>query len=570
MHKFVIILSLLLLPLFGENKDDKLSVAEKNATTIAQTIAKKRLQEIQDAQNIIERQDLIERKEKLDADINENNIWLKIYSNYRTYEKLKDQEGKLEVDIKRLENFKSLTKKQEKQLKDHKNEQKTVVGKLQLLKEYEKDPFEKLLKHDAIEEPPAIGNPIAVLNAISYQKKLNSDLSAYKERYKSLILIVDKLKEEQQIIKRIIALDESNQTRTKHQKQLESLERKHDTFNDLLEIFETTKNVYDKKVEELTLNLNKEIKREIEKTLMIISIIAFFVVVLIMLKLLTKRYMHDDDRTYRVNKALNMMFFAILIFILLFSYIENVSYLVTVLSFASAGIAIAMKDWFMNMLGWLVLVISGSIRIGDRVKFNKDGVEYVGDIVDISLLRMTMQEDVTLTTYALNRRAGRFVFIPNNFIFTDMIANYSHSGLKTVWDGIDFIITFDSDEKKAMSIAKEVTKKYSKGYTDITRKQLNALRSEYSLKNTNVEPRIFAFIDTYGIRISSWYMTNSYATLKLRSTISMEIMDQLKQEPNISLAYPAQSLFMDKNVRQSTCEKSGEQREQKVIFDEQQ
>jgi len=570
MHKFVIILSLLLLPLFGENKDDKLSVAEKNATTIAQTIAKKRLQEIQDAQNIIERQDLIERKEKLDADINENNIWLKIYSNYRTYEKLKDQEGKLEVDIKRLENFKSLTKKQEKQLKDHKNEQKTVVGKLQLLKEYEKDPFEKLLKHDAIEEPPAIGNPIAVLNAISYQKKLNSDLSAYKERYKSLILIVDKLKEEQQIIKRIIALDESNQTRTKHQKQLESLERKHDTFNDLLEIFETTKNVYDKKVEELTLNLNKEIKREIEKTLMIISIIAFFVVVLFMLKLLTKRYMHDDDRTYRVNKALNMMFFAILIFILLFSYIENVSYLVTVLSFASAGIAIAMKDWFMNMLGWLVLVISGSIRIGDRVKFNKDGVEYVGDIVDISLLRMTMQEDVTLTTYALNRRAGRFVFIPNNFIFTDMIANYSHSGLKTVWDGIDFIITFDSDEKKAMSIAKEVTKKYSKGYTDITRKQLNALRSEYSLKNTNVEPRIFAFIDTYGIRISSWYMTNSYATLKLRSTISMEIMDQLKQEPNISLAYPAQSLFMDKNVRQSTCEKSGEQREQKVIFDEQQ
>lgn len=358
MPKFVIILSLLLISLYGDT-----AVAEKNTTSVAQEIAKKRLQGIKDAQNIIERQDLIKRKEQLDEDINENNIWLKIYSNYRTYEKLKDQEGTLKKDIKRLENFKSLTKKQEKQLENYKNEQKTVVGKLQLLKEYEKDPFEKLLKHDEIEESPSIGNPIAVLNAISYQKKLNSDLSAYKERYKSLILIVDKLQEEQNIIKRIIALDENNLTRTEHQKQLESLDRKFETFNDLLEIFETTKNVYDKKVEEISLNLNKEIKGEIEKTLMIISIIAFFVVILFMLKLLTKRYMHDDDRTYRVNKALNMMFFAVLIFILLFSYIENVSYLVTVLSFASAGIAIAMKDWFMNMLGWLVLVISGSIRI---------------------------------------------------------------------------------------------------------------------------------------------------------------------------------------------------------------
>lgn len=559
MQKLFVFLLLLTVSLLAE-PDNTTIPLDGNKTTIAQEIAKKRMQQLKEAQKIIERQDLIKKKDQLDEDLNENNIWLKIYSNYRTYQKLKDENDELEKSIKRLEDFKSLTKKQERQLQRDKNNQKTVIGKLQLLKEYEADPFEKLLKHDEIEEPPSIGNPIAVLNAISYRKKLNSDLSAYKDRYKSLITILNKIREEKQILKRIIELDETNQSIERDTLQLQSLERKLDTFKDISEIFDTTKNVYDKKVEEINFNLNKEIKREVEKTLLIISIIAFFVIILFILKLLTKRYMHDDDRTYRVNKALNMMFFLVLVFILLFSYIENVSYLVTVLSFASAGIAIAMKDWFMNMLGWLVLVISGSIRIGDRVKFHRNGVEYVGDIVDISLLRMTMQEDVTLTSYMSNRRAGRFIFIPNNFIFTDMIANYSHSGLKTVWDGIDFMITFDSDEKRAMSIAKEVTKKYSKGYTDITRKQLNALRSEYSLKNTNVEPRIFAFIDTYGIRISSWYMTNSYATLKLRSTISMEIMEQLKKEPNISLAYPAQSIFVDKNVRQATCERAGEQR----------
>jgi small-conductance mechanosensitive channel len=222
---------------------------------------------------------------------------------------------------------------------------------------------------------------------------------------------------------------------------------------------------------------------------------------------------------------------------------------VTILGFASAGIAIAMKDWFMSLMGWFVIIIGGAVHVGDRVKFVRNGMEYVGDIVDISLLRMTIQEDITLTTYMHNRRAGRIIFVPNNFIFTDMVANYSHAGLKTVWDGIDLMITFDSNVQKASSIAKEITKKYSKGYTDITRKQLNKLRSQYSVKNTNVEPRIYTFIEPYGIKISAWYHTNAYATLTLRSTISMEIIERIQAEDDIQLAFPTQSIYIDKDVR---------------------
>jgi len=187
--------------------------------------------------------------------------------------------------------------------------------------------------------------------------------------------------------------------------------------------------------------------------------------------------------------------------------------------------------------------------VGDRVKFVREGIEYVGDVVDISLLRMTIHEDVTLTSYMHNRRAGRIIFIPNNFVFTDMIANYSHAGLKTVWDGIDYMITFDSNVSKATSITKEIVKKYSKGYTDITRKQLNKLRSQYSMKNTNVEPRVYSFMEPYGVKISAWYHTNAYATLTLRSTISAEILERLNQEEDIFLAFPTQSIYVDKDVR---------------------
>ena len=132
-----------------------------------------------------------------------------------------------------------------------------------------------------------------------------------------------------------------------------------------------------------------------------------------------------------------------------------------------------------------------------------------------------------------------------------MIANYTHSSLKTVWDGVAITITYDSNHKKAMHLAKEIAKKYSKGYTDITRKQLNKLRNQYSLKNTNVEPRIFSFVKDNGVSIDTWYLTNAYATLTLRSVISIEIVDAFNKADDITIAYPTQMIHMEEGLKKA-------------------
>ena len=81
----------------------------------------------------------------------------------------------------------------------------------------------------------------------------------------------------------------------------------------------------------------------------------------------------------------------------------------------------------MSIFGWMVIVTSGSIQVGDRIKVNRNGVEAVGDVLDISLFKITIREDITYTSYTTNRRTGRIFFIPNNYIFSEMIANYTHS-----------------------------------------------------------------------------------------------------------------------------------------------
>ena len=50
------------------------------------------------------------------------------------------------------------------------------------------------------------------------------------------------------------------------------------------------------------------------------------------------------------------------------------------------------------------------------------------------------------------------------------------------------------------------------------------------------------------MKISAWYLTNAYATLTLRSTISAEIIKKIQAEEGISLAFPTQSIYVDKNI----------------------
>jgi small-conductance mechanosensitive channel len=539
----------------------KIKQAEAQKLLEAQRLAKaqkKHLKEEEDRQILEARlTELIEEKKKIDEYLAKDNLWNRVYSNHETYQLFTLTLRELDEKIDRLKENYTPSDEDKKKLSMYIKEYKLIEGKLSFLKEYKENPFESIVKAPKIEKAPSITNPIDIITALSFEKQVESINDNYKKKYETLDDAVTKLTRKSELLQEMV-LKTRGKIYNHYVKELRNVENKLADFKQTRDYLKTTVEAFDSEISQMRFTIKKGIENEVKKSIVTGSIILFILLFFFFVKYLVKKYMSENELYYGTNKVINFLFIALVFIILLFSYLEDVENLVTVLSFASAGIAIALKDWFMSIIGWFVILVSGSLHVGDRVKFVKDGIEYVGDIVDISVLRMTMHEDVTLTTVFKNRRSGRMIFIPNNYIFTDMIANYSHSGLKTVWDGIDFMVTFDSNIPKAQAIAKEVTRKYSKGYTDMTRKQLNRLRSKYSMRNTAVEPRIFGFMDSYGVNISAWYLTNAYATLTLRSTISMEILSKLKQADDIFLAYPSQSLYMDKPAPKNPEEKRKE------------
>lgn len=509
----------------------------------------------------------IKRIKVLEAEITEanqfldnaNNLWMKRYSNYWSYQQVLSNLSQTQDEILNLE-------KQPKTL-ENRNRLNLLERNLVALEQqknvldiYKDTPFGELTQAKELEVMPNVTNPFLIVRAYAYIKKVDTEIGILKRNYKSLEENINQLMQKDSALKALLQIYTAAVNKTGLQNlcssnyclyanEKEILKAYQENLNALTvlettkEVFQTTLEIFTKEVEENKTKLKEQIKAQFVKGIYIGITILVLIGIAFALKLGVRKYIHDNERIYTTNKIINFLNINLIVLILLFAYLDNVGYLVTVLGFASAGLAIAMKDLFMSVLGWIVIVVGGAVHAGDRIKVIKDGAVYIGDVLDISVLRITLYEDITWTTYTENRRAGRIIFVPNNFVFTTMFSNYTHGGMKTVWDGIDFTITFESDHARACNIARECAKKYAKGYTESTRKQFAKLRDRFTLRNTNVEPRVFSLLEANGIRISVWYLTNAYATLALRSSISAEIIDEILAEPNIQIAYPSTTIY---------------------------
>jgi small-conductance mechanosensitive channel len=87
---------------------------------------------------------------------------------------------------------------------------------------------------------------------------------------------------------------------------------------------------------------------------------------------------------------------------------------VTAISLATAGIVLAFQDVLKNLIAGVYLLVERPFTIGDRIKVR----DAEGTV-----------EEVDIRTTALKTEGGAIVLVPNNMIFTEIVANRSTSGV---------------------------------------------------------------------------------------------------------------------------------------------
>lgn len=282
------------------------------------------------------------------------------------------------------------------------------------------------------------------------------------------------------------------------------------------------------------LGVEIEIIRRLLNSLLVVAIL--WLIRLIVLRLVY-RNVDDPHQHYYWQKHLTYIFSFLGVLILGSIWIEQFESIVTFIGLLSAGIAIALKDLVADLAAWIYLLWRKPFEIGDRIEIDD---EIKGDVADKRLFKFTLVEIGNWVD--ADQSTGRVIHIPNHYIFTRKIANYT-SDFEFIWNEVQVMVTFESHWKKAKKILQEIADRHSASLTNEARRQLRQTAKTYLVVYNILTPTVYTSVKEYGVALTIRYLTNPRNRRGTEQVIWEEILSQFGQEDDIQYAYPTYRFF---------------------------
>lgn len=283
------------------------------------------------------------------------------------------------------------------------------------------------------------------------------------------------------------------------------------------------------------LNIDKEILNRLIQTVLVI------VVILLINKLSIKFiYRGDSDqmrKQFHWRKVIEYTTSIIGLLIIGNLWVSNFQSVTTFLGLLSAGIAIALKDIFVNIAGWAFIYLRKPFDVGDRIEIG--GIR--GDVIDLRLFQFSMLEIGNWVD--ADQSTGRVMHIPNGKVFTDPQANYS-IGFNYIWNEQVIYITLRSDFKKAKEILLDILNEHLKEELMMAEKEFKRAKYEHLIVYKQFTPMIFTNITERGIQLSMRYLCSPKKRRMLSHAITESILERLGPEDNIRIAYPTSTVLV--------------------------
>ncbi len=190
------------------------------------------------------------------------------------------------------------------------------------------------------------------------------------------------------------------------------------------------------------------------------------------------RYVHEPHRRYQMLLVRRIVFWALVVAILGFTFATDLGSLATFAGLITAGIAVAMQSVLVSIVGYFFLIGKYGIRVGDRVQIGT----VTGEVIDLGLVRMHLME---LAGQAPPGPTGRVVAFANSIVFQASTGIFKQiPGVNLAWHDITLTLPSKADaaviKEKLLSAANRVLGAYSEDMARQTREiqKTTSLRPE--------------------------------------------------------------------------------------------
>jgi len=208
-------------------------------------------------------------------------------------------------------------------------------------------------------------------------------------------------------------------------------------------------------------------------------------------------------------------------FLVLAAWIDNPTEIVLVLGIIWGAVFIGLRDLIQNMVGSLMVLVTGIFRIGDNIRIRGT----YGLVMDIGIFRTTvMQLDQQTGDYP----TGEIVTIPNGILFREIATNTTRH-LSVVTDEIRITLPFSSDMEKAREILVGAVQKHTIDVEAHATQEIDRLSEKKYLPAFEVKPTVNLQLSDWGIVFIITYFTASKSRAAIKTAIIRDVSAQLPE-----------------------------------------
>jgi len=286
----------------------------------------------------------------------------------------------------------------------------------------------------------------------------------------------------------------------------------------------------------LSLGISTELQGRILKS--VIALTVLLLIKQVASKVISNR-VKDEHVEYRWQKINFYTFYILLLLIVGGTWYSGIQSLATFLGLLTAGLAVAFKDYLINLAGWFYIFWKEPFKVGHRIEIGN----VMGDIIDLGALHISLLEVGSFSNS--EQPTGRIVFLPNSQVFTNSIANYDIS-FPYIWHEVDIVVTFESDWEKAKTLIKENLKNNSLVYDEDSLKKFRKESKQFLLPKLALDPIIFTSVADHGVRLSARFVCEPRNRRTVEQKIWEDLLKIFRTDNTIDFAYPTTRFYDNK------------------------
>jgi len=260
-----------------------------------------------------------------------------------------------------------------------------------------------------------------------------------------------------------------------------------------------------------------------------LALLIIYVVIKVIIEKIIVDRIREPKTRYSMKRIASMLSVLTFIAVGIAIWVDNLQALLVSFGILAAGAAVALQDVLKNFAGSLVIFITGTYHIGDRIEVNSK----IGDVIDIGIFYTTLLE--TNEWVNGDQATGRLSSIPNNIVLSGIVNNYTKDH-PYIWDEISIPITYDSDWREALKIIERVINTETKESTEKSEASVSRLSDKYYLPDKATEPTVFAVLTDNWITMNIRYITEVRERRITRDRLNRELLSELEQAENIKIA----------------------------------